>query len=201
MEKTVAFIVRHGSTRLNDENKYRGQLDVPLDERGKREAKEVAEFLKNQPIGQAWTSDLRRAKDTAKEILKGRGLKAIPTEKLRPLDSGKFAGKSKDEYKEQMEYYHEHPEEKIPGGESINGANNRMRKPLLKAFRAGLRGKPSLVSAHASVIHSAGHLLHNNHKAALVKPGGAVKVIYDGEKFKARPIFKAKMEDEKHYAS
>lgn len=200
-EKTVAFIVRHGTTKLNEENRYRGQKDVPLDDQGKQDAKQAAEFLKNQPIGQAWTSDLGRAKSTAKEILKGRKIQAASTKALRPLDSGKFAGQKKDDHKKEMEYYHEHTNERIPGGESIDEANNRMRKPLLKAFRAGVRGKPSLVSAHSSVIHSAGDLLHNNHKAALVKPGGIVKIVYDGKNFKAKPVFKARMEEENHYAS
>src|SRR5579885_2523768 len=121
MEKTVAFIVRHGSTRLNDENKYRGQLDVSLDERGKREAKEVAEFLKNQQIGQAWTSDLRRAKDTAKEILKGRGLKAIPTEKLRPLDSGKFGERAKTNIKNRWNIITNIQKRKFPAANLLMG--------------------------------------------------------------------------------
>lgn len=200
--KTVAYVVRHGDTEFNDENKYRGQMDIPLNDNGKQDAKELAEILKDKPIGQAYTSDLSRARDTAREILKGRGIKATPVTALRPLDSGKFAGKSKDKYKKEMDYYHKHTDKRIPGGESIDDLHNRSRRPLLRAFRAGVRGKPSLISAHSSIVHSVGDLLHGDHEHALVHPGGMVEIIWDGKKFHAEPVFKAKDENKgDHYAS
>jgi broad specificity phosphatase PhoE len=193
--QVVAYIVRHGSTIENEQHKFRGQLNIPLDEKGRQDAKDVAKFLSDKPIGQAWTSDLSRSKDTAKEILKGRGIKAAPLTTLRPLDSGKFAGKSKDEYKSEMDYYEKHPSVKIPGGESLENLHKRARQPILKSFRAGIRtGKPSLVVAHSSIIHTVGELLHGDHEAALVEPGGVVKILFDGKRFHANPVFKAKEE-------
>lgn len=202
-EKTVAYVVRHGTTKLNEENRYRGQKDVPLDEKGKNDAKELAKFFADKLIGQAWTSPLSRATATAKEILKGRGIKAVPVDGLLPLDAGKFTGMKKDDVQAAMKYYHEHTDERIPGGGSIDGMHKRVRPSLFKAFRAGLRsGKPSLISAHSSVIHSLGAILHENHKAALVEPGGVVKVMFDGKKFNAVPVLKPKQEkEESAYAS
>jgi broad specificity phosphatase PhoE len=195
-EQVVAYVGRHGTTALNKEDRYRGQKDVPLDDQGKQEAQEQAEFLANKPIGQAWSSDLSRAKDTAKAVLKGRNIKATPLESLRPLDAGKYTGQKKKDHEQDMKYYHEHTDERIPGGDSIDGMNKRVSRPLLRAMRAGLRtGKPSYLSAHSSVIHSLGHLLHNNHKAALVEPGGVVAVVFDGKKFYAVPVLKPKKEE------
>ena len=196
-DQVVAYILRHGSTKLNQENRYRGQMDVPLDDQGKQDAKEAAEFLADKPIGQAWTSDLSRAKNTAKEVLKDRGIKPTSVKSLEPLDAGKYTGEKKDDLQEIMKRYHDDTSLRIPGGESIDDMHKRVRPPLFKAFRAGLRtGKPSLVSAHSSVIHSVGHLLHDDHKAALVEPGGVVAVVFDGKKFQAKPIFKPKAESE-----
>ena len=193
----VAYVVRHGDTALNDQNRYRGQKDIPLNDKGKQDARALAKFMANKPIGQAWTSDLSRARDTAKEILKGRGIKAVSLESLRPLDAGKFTGKKKDDHVEDMKYYHENTDARIPGGDSIDGMNKRVRTPLLRALRAGVRtGKPSLISAHSSVIHSLGNLLHEDHKHALVEPGGVVAVTFDGKKFQAEPVFKPKKEKE-----
>ena len=202
-DQVVAYVLRHGTTALNEENKYRGQKNVPLDDKGKEDAKALAKFMADKPIGQVWTSDLSRAKDTIKEILKGRHIKAISLESLRPLDAGKFTGEKKDDHEEDMKYYHKHTDARIPGGESIDGMNKRVRVPLLRALRAGVRtGKPSLISAHSSVIHSLGNLLHGNHEHALVEPGGVVAVTFDGKKFHAKPIFKPKKETkETAYAS
>ena len=103
---------------------------------------------------------MARATDTAKAILKPKGIKAVPVKTLLPLDAGKFTGMKKDDAKADMKYYHEHTADRIPGGESIEGMHKRVTPILFKAFRAGIRtGKPSLVSAHSSIIHSLGHIL------------------------------------------
>jgi len=195
--QVVLYVGRHGDTTANDQNRYRGQADVPLNDKGKQDAKDQAAFMADKPIGQAWTSDLGRAKDTAKEVLKGRGIKAISLRSLRPIDAGKFTGEKKEDNQERMKYYHDHTDVPIPGGESIDEMNKRVRRPLLKALRTGVRtGKPSYLSAHSSVIHSLGQLLHNDHKHALVEPGGVVKVIFDGKNFHAVPVFKPKKQNE-----
>jgi broad specificity phosphatase PhoE len=196
-EQVIGYVGRHGDTTANDQNRYRGQSDVPLNDKGKKDAKEQAEFMADKPIGQAWSSDLSRAKDTAKAVLKGRNIKATSLQSLRPLDAGKYTGEKKDDHQEQMKYYHDHTDVPIPGGESIDEMNKRVRRPLFRGFRTALRtGKPSFFSAHSSVIHSLGHLLHGDHKAALVEPGGVVQVTFDGKKFHARPIFKPKKKQE-----
>lgn len=191
-EKTVAYVVRHGDTALNDENRYRGQLDAPLNDKGRKDAEDLRKFFKDKEIGQAWTSDLKRASDTASTILRGKKVPATRVADLRPLDAGEFTGKKKDEHKDEMKKYQEDTSKVIPGGESIDNLHNRNRRPLLKAFRAGVSGKPSLVSTHSSVIHSVGHILHGKHDVALVEPGGAVKITWNGKKFQAKPVLKPK---------
>lgn len=191
-EKTVAYVVRHGTTDLNAEEKYRGQINTPLDDKGKKDAEELRKFFKDKDLGQAWTSDLDRASQTAATIVRGRRIPVTRVPDLRPLDAGKFAGKKKADFKDEMKQYQEDTSKVIPGGESIDNLHKRNRRPLLRAFRAGLSGKPSLVSTHSSVIHSVGQILHGKHDVALVEPGGVVKVVWDGKKFHARPILKQK---------
>jgi broad specificity phosphatase PhoE len=196
-DQVVAYVVRHGTTKLNEENRYRGQKNVPLDDQGKKDAQEVTKFLADKPIGQAFSSPLSRATDTAKEVLKSRGIKATKSDALLPLDAGKFTGMKKDDAKANMKYYHDHTDVRIPGGESIDGMHKRVRPILFKAIRAGIRtGKPSLISAHSSVIHSLGAILHDDHKAALVEPGGVVEITWNGKTFDAKPVLKPKQETE-----
>jgi len=192
-KKTVAYIVRHGTTDLNAQDKYRGQIDTPLDSKGKKDAEDLRKWFKDKKIGKAWTSDLARAKDTANTILQGKKTPATRSGDLRPLDAGDLAGKPKDaKHKAIMQKYQDDTSKTIPGGESIDNLHSRTRRPLFQAFRAGLKGDPSLVSTHSSVIHSVGHHLHDNHEAALVEPGGVVEVTWDGKKFHAKPVFKPK---------
>ena len=192
-KKTVAYIVRHGTTDLNAEDRYRGQIDTPLDDKGKKDSEELRQWFKDKPIGKAWTSDLKRASETAGSILQGKKTPATRVRDLRPLDAGELAGKPKDaKHKAIMQKHQDDTSKVIPGGESIDNLHNRVRRPLMRAFHAGLKGKPSLVSTHSSVVHSVGHILHDNHEAALVEPGGVVEVTWDGKKFEAKPVLKPK---------
>lgn len=117
---------------------------------------------------------------------------------MRPLDAGDLAGKPKNaKYKALMKKYQDDTSKVIPGGESIDNLHTRSRRPLMKAFHAGLKGKPSLLSTHSSIIHSMGHVLHDDHEYALVEPGGVVEVSWDGKKFNSKPVFKPKKKLEK----
>lgn len=191
--KAVCYIVRHGSTAANDQGVFRGLKNFPLDEKGIGDAEEAKDFFKDKPIGSAYSSDLDRAKKTAHIVL-GPDKKVKMLSSLHPIDVGSLSGKKKDDHKDIMQYLQDNKDEPFPGGgQTINEFNKQSRKPLLAAIRAGVQNEnPSLVSTHASVIHSLGHLLHEDHKAALVKPGGIVEVTWDGERFNAKPVFKAK---------
>lgn len=66
----MIYFVRHGQTEYNITGRTQGQSDVPLNEEGKRQAKEVAEKLKNHHFDIIYCSPLIRAKHTADEINK-----------------------------------------------------------------------------------------------------------------------------------
>ena len=62
--KVVLYVVRHGRTAANEAGTFRGLRHFPLDEKGIGDAEEARDFLKDVPIGSAYTSDLDRAKKT-----------------------------------------------------------------------------------------------------------------------------------------
>src|SRR5258708_35798676 len=96
-DQVVAYVVRHGTTKLNEENRFRGQKDIPLDETGQKDTEELAKFFADKQIGQAWTSPLMSSKDTAKKRLQGRQVKVTPAKQLLPLDAGKSTGMTQDD--------------------------------------------------------------------------------------------------------
>lgn len=66
---TYLVIVRHGESRWNLDNKFTGWVDVPLSEKGIKEALSCASKLKNLSIDVAFTSKLARAHETLLLIL------------------------------------------------------------------------------------------------------------------------------------
>ncbi len=102
MKKLV--IVRHGESMWNLENKFTGWTDVPLSEKGIKEAKEAGIALKREgyTFDVAYTSVLKRANDTLKYILQELGKQNIPIHysyKLNERHYGALQGLNKEETK------------------------------------------------------------------------------------------------------
>lgn len=62
------YVVRHGETNYNVQDRYTGSADVPLNETGIKQARELAENLKDITFDIIITSPLLRAKQTAEII-------------------------------------------------------------------------------------------------------------------------------------
>jgi probable phosphoglycerate mutase len=67
--QVMLFLVRHGETLANKAGILQGQSESPLSEKGERQAGEVGEALKNVPFWRGYSSDLGRAKNTARILL------------------------------------------------------------------------------------------------------------------------------------
>jgi alpha-ribazole phosphatase len=88
------YLVRHGETEWNAENRFCGRTDVPLSEAGRRQAKSLAERLKPTPFEALYSSPLTRALETARLISESCGLEPIVDESLVELDYGQWEGKT-----------------------------------------------------------------------------------------------------------
>jgi broad specificity phosphatase PhoE len=62
------YLVRHGTTTLNVQNRYRGRRDVPLDAQGYQDAVDAARLLSSRAIKAVYTGPLRRTIATAQII-------------------------------------------------------------------------------------------------------------------------------------
>lgn len=97
-------LVRHGQSMWNLENKFTGWTDVELSENGVKEAKAAGRVLKQKGFlfDIAFTSVLKRAKDTLTYILKEMGEENIQVKKSWKLNErhyGALQGLNKDETK------------------------------------------------------------------------------------------------------
>ena len=62
---TTLLLARHGETDWNREKRWQGHADPPLNEAGREQARQLARVLSSVPLDAVYSSDLRRAYDTA----------------------------------------------------------------------------------------------------------------------------------------
>ena len=85
------FLVRHGQTVTNLEQRWTGQMDVALTELGRQEAESIRPILEKFTFDKVFSSDLSRAVITQQLALPG--YTAAQTPLLREFDVGTLAGK------------------------------------------------------------------------------------------------------------
>jgi broad specificity phosphatase PhoE len=100
-EATI-FLARHGETEWNRERRWQGLSDLPLNERGREQARALAEKLEPVPLSAVYASDLRRAYGTALVVAEAKGLAVTPMRELREVDVGSWTGLSYDDVKERF---------------------------------------------------------------------------------------------------
>jgi len=62
------IVARHGETEWNAERRLQGQLDIPLNGRGRSQARATARLLRTVPLIQVHSSSLQRCQETAHSI-------------------------------------------------------------------------------------------------------------------------------------
>jgi probable phosphoglycerate mutase len=86
------YIVRHGQTAWNAEERAQGHTDIPLDETGLKQAEFLGDMLAEEPIESVLTSDLQRSAQTAKSIAQHLGITIEQTPLLRERTFGEWEG-------------------------------------------------------------------------------------------------------------
>lgn len=84
------ILLRHGETDYNLKDIIQGQTDVPLNKKGLEQAKKAAAKLKKEEIDAIFSSDLKRARQTAEFVAAHFKLPIIKTSKLRERYLGKL---------------------------------------------------------------------------------------------------------------
>lgn len=90
-------LVRHGQTSCNVQNIWHGWDQCELTAEGRSQASSVAARLAAEPIAAVYSSDSRRALQTAAAIAASHGLEPIPEVDLRERHAGAFEGLVLDE--------------------------------------------------------------------------------------------------------
>lgn len=96
--RTIIYIVRHGEVDWNSKGLVLGQKDFPLNSKGKKQAKELKNQLKRVHFDVIFSSDLIRAKETAKVIAANKKIPLKVTNTLREQSFGKYEGWEKQKF-------------------------------------------------------------------------------------------------------
>ena len=117
------FLVRHGETEWNRVGRAQGQADPPLNQEGREQAEAVAARLDTVVFEAAYSSDLRRAADTAAPVMRGRDMPIVYRRDLREKSFGEWEGMTYEELQLRYpamleELFEERPSFAPPGGES-----------------------------------------------------------------------------------
>ena len=86
------YLARHGETAWTVTSRHTGRTDIPLTERGERNARRLGERLRGMSFAQVWTSPLQRASRTCD--LAGFGALARPDADLLEWDYGEYEGRT-----------------------------------------------------------------------------------------------------------
>ena len=95
--ETRIFLVRHGETEWNLQNRLQGNKDSSLTPAGIQQALGVKKSLEQFTIDHAYVSPLKRARDTMEIILKDREVEIAIKDNLREINLGPWEGKTRQE--------------------------------------------------------------------------------------------------------
>jgi broad specificity phosphatase PhoE len=153
------IISRHGQTDYNAQGRWQGQIDIPLNQEGLRQARLLAKRLEHFQIDAAYTSTLSRAYVTADMILDGHpsGVQATRLANLQETNGGGFEGLTREQT---MELYPEAValmrEDRLkygpPGGETLVQVHNRVKLALAQILEEHPdKDKNVLLVAHGGI--------------------------------------------------
>jgi probable phosphoglycerate mutase len=153
---TSIVIARHGETDWNREGRFQGHADPPLNALGRAQAEELARLLAAIEITALYTSDLRRAAETAGIVGEHLGLVASPDEGLREIDMGPWSGLTGDEIGERFPDAYARwrdGDSDAHGGETRAAFSTRVVRAVVRVARAH-PGQRIAIVAHGGVIRT-----------------------------------------------
>ncbi len=202
--KLAAFFIRHGETDMNNppdggEEKFRGDMDIPLNMTGQQQAEDLVTYLKGYKLSALYHSGKHRTMQTMMPLAESKGMSSIALKNFDSLDTGDFTGLPKnEENREKLGHYRDHPKEVIPGGESVEHFRNRVDPIIRNCIKVGIEsGLPVAACVHGSVMREISRLFHKSYDSLKVEPGGIVGVSKEDDgTYTAMPLVKESQDEE-----
>jgi broad specificity phosphatase PhoE len=174
------FLARHGETDYNALRRFQGHLPVPLNARGREQARELADLAAQREWATLICSPLARARETADIVGAAIGHYPIEDARFAETDCGDWTDRPFDDVQRDepalfAAYMRADPEFAFPGGESF--AQQQLR--VLEGIDAAAQGpRPALVVCHRGSIRLALAALHEDdaHRSAAIPNASLVEL-------------------------
>ena len=164
MESTRVLLIRHGQSEGNAARRFGGHTSTPLSALGHRQAEATARALSLESITAIYSSDLRRAVETAAPLARALNLEIRQSETFRERSVGQLenltfeeaAQKFPEEYAALLRRDFEHV---LSGGESYRQLLDRASAVLDRAIADNPGGTIALFSHTGTICILALHLM------------------------------------------
>lgn len=155
---------RHGQTLWNAENRHQGQIDIPLNDVGREQARHAAQTLVAMKPTHIIASDLERALETGQILADLAGINLSTDERLRETFAGEWQGMTRDEivakYPADYAAWGGDSEIRPGGGETRWEVSQRVVAAIEDALLNIPAGGTLVVASHGGALRSAlGRLL------------------------------------------
>ncbi len=207
MTVTHFYIVRHGQTLLNQLNRAQGWADSPLTLSGMQAAQKLGSDLSHISFQAVYTSDTKRATQTAQTILEQSGQLSIPMyqdSRLREWCLGDMEGEYNTKFIENVSWwlggmtYAEmnnrlpevaaeiHSHDTTGTTETFEQIEKRLIDALVSFSTTHPNGSNLLIVTHAFAIKTLLYLFDfkNMDKNTQIANASIIKLLYDGKKFR-----------------
>jgi probable phosphoglycerate mutase len=154
---TRLILVRHAETEWNASGRLQGHRDVALSPRGREQARALADRLVAEAPVRIVSSDLERARETARPVAEATGAPLILDPDLREQRFGAWEGLSfaeveRREPDEAARFRRREAHFRPPGGESREEVRDRVLAALDRHVPPSEGGSASVVVAHGGVL-------------------------------------------------
>jgi len=185
---TTLLLARHGETDGNREQRWQGHADPPLNDAGREQARALAAELAGEPIAAIYSSDLKRAHETARIVAEQNGAEVIVDPDLREIDVGSWSGMTMEEiehrFPDDFRRWRDEGTSRDRGGETSEELATRVVAAARRIAAAHPTGQVLVVShggalrslaLHASAIEEADRRLQNC---------GLVRIVFEDGEFR-----------------
>jgi 2,3-bisphosphoglycerate-dependent phosphoglycerate mutase len=155
-QATRILAIRHGETAWNVDTRIQGQLDIPLNDRGRWQAHRLALAVAEEGLDAIYSSDLLRALETAQAVARGSGRSIVTDTGLRERGFGEFEGLTFKEieqrWPDQSERWRRRDPDFGPGGGEVLRDFYARSVATVTRLAAAHPGQTIAVVAHGGVM-------------------------------------------------
>lgn len=151
------YVIRHGLTKCNVENKYNGNLDEDINEEGIKQAIKMSEYVKDLNIDFIICSPMKRTKHTCR-LINVNHLDVFYDDRIIERDCGILTGQDLGDFYD-TDYWNYYSEKEVEGLETIKDLFQRVHL-FIDEIKEKYKDKNVLLVTHGGVARAVYFYFH-----------------------------------------